>query len=78
MSGITAILPAFNDEVAIGSMVLETKRHCDRVIVIDDGSSDRTAEVAELEGAEVIRHTGNWGKGHVAEGLGSSFDEFIA
>ncbi len=63
MSGITAILPAFNEEVSIGSIVLETKRYADRVIVIDDGSLDRTAEVAELAGAEVIRHPQNMGKG---------------
>jgi glycosyltransferase involved in cell wall biosynthesis len=60
---ITAILPAFNEEVAIGSMVLRTRRYVDRVIVVDDGSSDRTAEVAELAGAEVIRHGENRGKG---------------
>ena len=63
MSGITAILPAFNEEVSIGSVVLRAKQHADRVIVIDDGSSDRTAEVAELAGAEVIRHPENRGKG---------------
>lgn len=63
MSGITAILPAYNEEVAIGSVVLRTKEYADRVIVIDDGSSDHTAEVAEMAGAEVIRHPQNKGKG---------------
>jgi glycosyltransferase involved in cell wall biosynthesis len=63
MSGIVAILPAFNEEVSIGSVVLQTKRYVDRVIVVDDGSSDRTAEVAKLAGAEVIRHQTNRGKG---------------
>lgn len=61
--GVTAILPAFNEEVAIGSIVLRTKQFADRVIVIDDGSSDRTADVARLAGAEVIRHSTNRGKG---------------
>lgn len=56
MSRITAILPAFNEEVSIGSVVLRARRYVDRVIVVDDGSSDRTAEVAEQAGAEVIRH----------------------
>jgi len=60
---VTAILPAYNEEVSIGSMVLRTKQYADRVIVIDDGSTDRTAEVAELAGAEVFRHPENMGKG---------------
>jgi glycosyltransferase involved in cell wall biosynthesis len=63
MSEIAAILPAFNEEVSIGSIVLRTKRYADRVIVVDDGSSDHTADVAELAGAEVIRHPKNRGKG---------------
>ena len=61
--GIAAILPAYNEEVSIGSVVLRTKQYADRVIVIDDGSSDHTAEVAEMAGAEVIRHPKNRGKG---------------
>jgi glycosyltransferase involved in cell wall biosynthesis len=60
---ITAILPAFNEEVSIGSMVLHAKQHADHVVVIDDGSKDRTSEVAQLAGAEVIRHPKNLGKG---------------
>jgi glycosyltransferase involved in cell wall biosynthesis len=63
MSKIAAILPAFNEEVSIGSMVLQARRYADRVIVVDDGSSDRTAEVAEQAGAEVIQHLENRGKG---------------
>ena len=60
---ITVILPAFNEEVSIGSIVLLVKQHADRVIVVDDGSSDRTAEIAEKVGAEVIVHSPNRGKG---------------
>ena len=64
MSGeILAILPAYNEEVSIGSIVLHTRQHADRVLVIDDGSTDKTAEMAELAGAEVIRHPKNCGKG---------------
>ncbi|MDM7939454.1 MAG: glycosyltransferase [Methanothrix sp.] len=50
MSGITAILPAFNEEVSIGSVVLRTRKYADRVIVVDDGSSDSTADVAAMAG----------------------------
>ena len=42
---ITVVLPAFNEEVSIGSIVLLTKPYCDNVIVVDDGSSDRTAVI---------------------------------
>lgn len=57
------ILPAFNEEVSIGSIVLLTKPHCDNVIVVDDGSSDRTATIARKAGAHVIVHEVNQGKG---------------
>ena len=60
---ITAIIPAFNEEVSVGSIVLHARQHADRVIVIDDGSTDRTGEVARLAGAEVICHHRNMGKG---------------
>jgi glycosyltransferase involved in cell wall biosynthesis len=63
MPSITALLPAYNEEISIGSVVLRTKQYADRVIVIDDGSSDRTVEVAALAGAEVLRHSENRGKG---------------
>jgi glycosyltransferase involved in cell wall biosynthesis len=63
MTTITAIFPAFNEELSIGSVVLRTRKYADRVLVIDDGSTDRTAEIAELAGAEVIKHPANQGKG---------------
>ena len=52
--GLCAVFPAYNDEIVIGSLVLRTKQYAERVIVVDDGSSDRTAQVAKLAGAEVI------------------------
>jgi glycosyltransferase involved in cell wall biosynthesis len=60
---ITVILPAYNEEVSIGSIVLLTRFYADSVIVIDDGSVDRTAEIARKAGAEVIVHEANAGKG---------------
>lgn len=58
-----AIIPAFNEEVAIGSVVLLSREHVDEVLVVDDGSTDRTASVAEMAGARVLRHHKNLGKG---------------
>jgi len=46
----------------IGSVVLQARQHADRVIVVDDGSTDRTAAIARLAGAEVIRFEENSGK----------------
>lgn len=60
---IVAVLPAYNEEVSIGSIVLLTKKFVDNLIVIDDGSSDRTADIARRAGAEVILHEVNKGKG---------------
>jgi len=62
MPSITAILPAYNERPR-GSVVLRARQHVDRVIVVDEGSSDRMAEVAALAGAEVILHSQNMGKG---------------
>jgi len=58
-----AIIPAYQEEVAIGSVVLKAKHHVDEVVVVDDGSTDRTAEIAALAGATVLRHETNRGKG---------------
>lgn len=63
ITGVSAIIPAYNEQVSIGSIVLKTKTFVDRVIVVDDGSIDRTAEIALLAGAEVITHKINMGKG---------------
>jgi len=61
---VVAVIPAYNEEVAIGSVVLKTKKYVDRVIVVDDGSTDKTAEIAELAGAEVLRLNRNHGKAY--------------
>lgn len=63
MTKIAILLPAYNEEVAIASMILLSSRYADEVIVIDDGSTDRTAEVSELAGATVLHHNTNKGKG---------------
>jgi len=66
---IVACIPAYNEELTIAKVVLRARRHVDRVIVCDDGSSDMTAEIAEACGAEVIRHERNMGKGAAMQSL---------
>ena len=60
---IVAAIPCFNEERFIGSVVVKARKYVDKVIVVDDGSTDATAEVAEAAGAQVIRHKKNQGKG---------------
>jgi glycosyltransferase involved in cell wall biosynthesis len=60
---ILAAIPAYNEEIAIGSVILRTKKYVDMVIVIDDGSTDATSIVAKMAGADVIQHDKNLGKG---------------
>ncbi len=58
-----AAIPAWNQEKKVSSVVLLARKYVDNVLVIDDGSIDRTAEVAERAGATVVRHNGNRGYG---------------
>jgi glycosyltransferase involved in cell wall biosynthesis len=59
---IAAIIPAYNEELTIGSVVLKARGYVGNVYVVDDGSSDETARVAEAAGATVFRHPNNGGK----------------
>lgn len=71
-----ALIPAHNEVLTIRQVVNATKPHVDAVIVIDDGSTDGTAEVLAGSGARVIRHPNNMGKGRrLVEGLDLSFNE---
>jgi glycosyltransferase involved in cell wall biosynthesis len=60
---IAVVIPAFNEEKHIGDVVSRTHATIDNVLVVDDGSSDATAERAREAGAEVIVHPKNRGKG---------------
>lgn len=66
---ILVVVPAKDEELTIGSVVTLAKQHGE-VLVVDDGSEDRTSVIAELSGAKVIRHEINLGK---AEALRTAF-----
>ncbi len=51
---IVAIIPAYNEERFIASVVFLTRQYASHVIVVDDGSADHTAELAREAGAHVI------------------------
>ena len=61
MLNIIAI-PCYNEEKTIGSVVLAAKKYAE-VIVVNDGSTDRSAEIAQLAGAWVINNPRNRGYG---------------
>jgi len=60
---ILVAIPAYNEELAIGSTIHKAQQYAPEVVVVDDGSSDSTAEVARRAGATVIKHEENKGKG---------------
>lgn len=61
----TVILPAYNEEEAIGPVIDQIRGlpGAPEVLVVDDGSTDRTADIARKHGAVVVRHPGNAGYG---------------
>lgn len=61
---ISIIIPAFNEEETIGGVVSEVIDHpdADEVIVVSDGSTDKTSENARTAGAKVIELPENRGK----------------
>jgi glycosyltransferase involved in cell wall biosynthesis len=60
---IAAVVPCYNTQNNISAMIAGIRKYVDEVIVVDDGSRDKTAELARIAGARVIRHTRNLGKG---------------
>jgi glycosyltransferase involved in cell wall biosynthesis len=69
------IIPAHNEAETIGEVVQEARKYADKVLVIDDGSTDNTAEIARENGAEVVHHWQNRGPGAA---LQSGYDAAIS
>lgn len=59
---ICALVPAFNEATHIATVVHEARRHVAEVVVIDDGSGDRTADIARGAGATCLQLPTNRGK----------------
>ena len=60
---VCALIAAFNEEATVASVVEGVRRMVPDVVVVDDGSSDRTGGCAAAAGATVVRHGQNRGKG---------------
>jgi glycosyltransferase involved in cell wall biosynthesis len=68
---ISIIIPAFNEEKRLPGTLEKVRGYLERsawdfaeILVVDDGSSDGTAQAAEAAGARVLRNPGNRGKGY--------------
>lgn len=85
VSGLTVLIPAFNEERGIARVIdwiraaLETSDLEYELLVVDDGSADRTAELAQAAGARVLRHPGNRGYGEALKtGIRHAAHEWVA
>jgi len=58
-----AVIPALNEATRIAAVVKAAQPYVDRVVVVDDGSSDGTGDAARAAGAFVLRHPENCGAG---------------
>lgn len=60
---VMVAIPAYNEGAAIAEVVRQASEYADRVVVVDDGSDDDTADSAATAGAVVIEHGRNRGYG---------------
>src|SRR5919106_1280472 len=60
---VIAVIPAYNESKNIRSVISETSKHVNSIIVVDDGSIDKTSELAAAMNTIVVRNKVNMGKG---------------
>ena len=82
---ISIIIPAYNEENAISGVISDCKQalteigeESAEILVVDDGSSDRTAEIAESSATGVVRHPHNLGYGRsIKDGIKAARNDTI-
>lgn len=78
---VSIVIPAYNEEATVAKVVSVARKlsYVTEVIVVDDGSTDRTVEEAESAGATVISHIMNEGKGSaIKTGFKNSHGNIVA
>ncbi|MDD5725944.1 MAG: glycosyltransferase family 2 protein [Patescibacteria group bacterium] len=60
---VIGVVPAFNEEKRITDVLRAYLAYVDEIVVVDDGSNDKTAEAAKIEKVNVLRHAVNRGQG---------------
>ncbi len=60
---VCCVIPAYQESRAIDQVITIAQKYCTHVVVVDDGSTDNTGKIAEANGATVLRHPTNLGKG---------------
>ena len=74
-SGIAAVIPAYQEEKHVGEVAKRARAQLEHVLVVDDGSSDGTAQRAQSAGVDLVVHPQNRGKGEsIKTGLRYWFD----
>jgi glycosyltransferase involved in cell wall biosynthesis len=81
---VSVVIPAFNEEQGVGPVVVELLETLGRqgleaeIIVVDDGSTDKTASAADAAGARVLRHRSNRGYGAALKsGITAASNDYV-
>lgn len=62
--GIVVVIPTYNNCKTIGQVVTDVKQYANHIIVVNDGSTDDTAQIlSQIDGIEILTHEHNSGKG---------------
>jgi glycosyltransferase involved in cell wall biosynthesis len=77
---VSLVIPAFNEEKTIERVIKQAKlvKEISEIVVIDDGSKDKTSEIAKKLGVNVIKHHKNLGKGEaIKTGISHTKEDII-